>query len=116
MNQKELYIQYLEDALNHAKTGEPMKHWQWRYKEEVDSDFDGSWLETDVCTFIMPDKIDLRIKPEPFKWTTFAYRTAESIGAWVQHGGHFTREELAYRTRVLTKNILAIHYHEVEEE
>ena len=28
MTQKELYIQYLEDALNHAKTGEPMKHWR----------------------------------------------------------------------------------------
>lgn len=118
MNQKELYIQYLEDALNHAKTGEPMKKWQWRYREEIDRDFNGSWGMMGECTFIVPDEIDIRIKPEPFKWTTFAYRTSglEGVAAWLQPGGHYNREELSHRTKMPTENILAIHHHEIETE
>ena len=110
MNKKELYIQYLEDALNHAKTGEPMKHWQIKCD-------DGTWENLSRYLYVTREEyLELRIKPEPFKWTTFAYRTPENIGAWVQHGGHFTREELADRSMVPTKNILAIHYHEIEIE
>lgn len=114
MNQKELYIQYLEDALNHAKTGEPMKHWQ------IKTDM-GVWIDQQylVCDNLIKMGIShhsIRIKPEPFKWTTFAYRTSglEGVAAWLQHGGHYNREELSHRARVPIENILTIHHHEVE--
>lgn len=114
MNQKELYIQYLEDAPNHAKTGEPMKHWQWRYKKEIDRDFDGSWLETDGCTFLVPSEIELRIKPEPLEWTTFVFN--QNGYKYGVAGEHLSKEKLAETLGCDASNILAIHYHEIEPE
>lgn len=110
MDQKELYIQYLEDALNHVKTGEPMKHWQMKCS-------DGVWENVSRYLYVSMDEyIELRIKPEPFKWTTFAYRTSLGIRAWAAHGRHYTREELSASAFVPTENILAIHHHEIEIE
>lgn len=116
MNQKELYIQYLEDALSHAKTGEPMKKWQWRYREEIDRDFNGSWGMMGECTFIVPDEIDIRIKPEPFKWTTFVCKTV--FGNLHSGGlnGELSKAQVGKKLSLSESGILAVYHHEIEIE
>lgn len=113
MNQNELYIQYLEDALNHAKTGEPMKCWQWRYREEIDRDFNGSWGMMGECTFIVPDEIDIRIKPEPYKWTAFAYTSCYGNTTTGTLGGHVKKENILIP---IGSSNLTVHHHEIEIE
>ena len=110
MNQNELYIQYLEDALNHAKTGEPMKCWQVRWMNST-----GEWqnhIEPNQKR-IIPDNIELRIKPEPFKWTTYAFTTDGTKFIWTDtvREHHVSLENLQRKFPHL--NIIAVHHHEV---
>lgn len=110
MNQKELYIQYLEDALNHAKTGEPMKKWQWKISEK-------STQWNDLGNILpAPDTI-LRIKPEPFKWTTFAFKPKDCpIVYHASHKGHMLKENICEKLRISLDELLAVHHHEIETE
>lgn len=111
MNQNELYIQYLEDALNHAKTGEPMKCWQVRWMNST-----GEWqdhIEPNQKR-IIPDNIELRIKPEPFKWTTYAFTTDGTKFIWTDtvRKHHVSLKDL--RRKFPHLNIIAVHHHEVD--
>ena len=110
MNQNELYIQYLEDALNHAKTGEPMKCWQVKPKNRH------SWSDIyahDLFTESMKERFELRIKPEPFKWTTYAFTTDGTKFIWVYtvRKHHVSLKDL--RRKFPHLNIIAVHHHEV---
>lgn len=113
MNQKELYIQYLEDALNHAKTGEPMKKWQVK-------DGNGWWedrqyLIRDNLEKMRSGLLSIRIKPEPFKWTTYAYRG--QLGIYTSAiPNHLTVKEVSLMEMVTEQNILAVYHHEIEPE
>ena len=112
MNQKELYIKYLEDALNHAKTGEPMKQWQLRYGT-------GGWINKqhlvrDNLEKMSAGCLSIRIKPEPLEWTTFVFnQNGYKCGV---AGEHLPKEKLAETLGCDASNILAIHYHEIEPE
>lgn len=120
MNQKELYIQYLEDALNHAKTGEPMKHWQTRYIGPV-TDRESmpklGWLDVSIYCLFNVKYYELRIKPEPFKWTTFAFKPKDC--PTVHHASHkdyVSKENICERLRISLDELLAVHHHEIETE
>lgn len=111
MNQNDLYIQYLEDALNHAKTGEPMKCWQIKPKNRH------SWSDIyahDLFTEGMKERFELRIKPEPFKWTTYAFTTngtKKFIWIYTVRKHHVSAEDLQRKFPKLS--IIAVHHHEV---
>lgn len=110
MNQKELYIQYLEDALNHEKTGEPMKHWQMKCN-------DGTWENLSRYLYVSRDEyLELRIKPEPFKWTTFVCKTV--FGNLHSGGlnGELSKTQVGEMLNLSENYILAIHHHEIEIE
>ena len=110
MDQKELYIQYLEDALNHAKTGEPMKCWQVKIRNQHD------WLNLSEYALLpesIHEEVQLRIKPEPLKWTVYAF-TADStryVYFDTVKGHHVSAEDL--QRRFPDVNIIAVHHHEV---
>lgn len=115
MNQNNLYIQYLEDALNHAKTGEPMKCWQVKIRNQHD------WLNLSEYALLpesIHEEVQLRIKPEPFKWTTYACRYYTNGTRYVYFdtvkGHHVSAEDLQRRFPYL--NIIAVHHHEVNAD
>lgn len=110
MNQNNLYIQYLEDALNHAKTGEPMKCWQVKIRNQHE------WLNISEYALLpksIHDEVQLRIKPEPFKWTTYAFTADGTKFIWTDNvrRHHVSLEDL--RRKFPHLNILAVHHHEV---
>lgn len=111
MNQNELYIQYPEDALNHAKTGEPMKCWQVKPKNRH------SWLNLSEYSLLpenIHEEVQLRIKPEPFKWTTYAFNTNGTKNfIWTDtvRKHHVSVEDL--QRRFPDVNIIAVHHHDV---
>lgn len=112
MNQNNLYIQYLEDALNHAKTGEPMKKWQVKPKNRH------SWSDIyahDLFTESMKERFELRIKPEPFKWTTYASRyyigDTKFVHVNTVKEHHVSLENLQRKFPKL--RIIAVRHHEV---
>lgn len=114
MNQKELYIQYLEDALNHAKTGEPMKKWQVKSN--------GEWIDKQYEVWnnlnnIKTGQLSIRIKPEPFKWTTFAFKPKDCPTVYhASHKDYVSKENICERLRISLDELLAVHYHEIEIE
>lgn len=114
MRQKELYIKYLEDALNYAKTGEPMKKWQWRWKNDDSTSFSDLGGQSILLKI---ERIDLRIKPEPFKWTTFAFKPKDCPTVYhASHNGHMLKENICEKLRISLDELLAVHHHEIEIE
>lgn len=111
MVKNDLYIQYLEDAMNHAKTGEPMKCWQIKIRNQHD------WLNLSEYALLpesIHEEVQLRIKPEPFKWTTYAFTTNGTKNfIWTDtvRKHHVSAEDLQRRFPKLS--IIAVHHHEV---
>lgn len=114
MDQKELYIQYLEDALNHAKTGEPMKRWQ--VKDGHGWWVDQQYLVRDNLEKMSAGRRSIRIKPEPFKWTTFAYKNTFGGISTGTHKGHINKPEVCFAVRAVGGDVLAVHHHEIETD
>lgn len=116
MNQNDLHIRYLEDALNHAKTGEPMKCWQVRSKN-VEEDY---WVDIRESRFIPNEEFledfEIRTKPEPFKWTAYAcwyyINSTRYVYFDTVKGHHVSLEDL--RRKFPHLNIIAVHHHEVD--
>ncbi len=109
---RELYIQYLEDALNHAKTGEPMKCWQVKIRNQH------GWLNVSEYALLpesIHEEVQLRIKPEPFKWTAYAcwyyINSTRYVYFDTVKGHHVSAEDL--QRRFPDVNIIAVHHHEV---
>ena len=113
MDQKELYIQYLEDALNHAKTGEPMKKWQTRYiVPDGDTMPKPGWLDISIYNPFNIKYYELRIKPEPFKWTSLVFNMRG-----YKHGtgeGHLTKQQISESVGCDIDDIVAVYHHEIE--